>query len=144
MRSGLWATLRGDYPVTVKTGHSVTSVILSPVEIPPVVVGVPDLLVLVSEDGLKKVGGMLAGMGPEQVVVTLPEFAAVQTEAQVVVVDPKDWEGRIPKVQLSLMLLTVASIRTGLVPIEALRAAAMGPFESENLNAIEAGLALAG
>jgi len=144
MRSGLWATLRGDYPVTVKTGHSVTSVILSPVEIPPVVVGVPDLLVLVSEDGLKKVGGMLAGMGPEQVVVTLPEFAAVDTEAQVVVIDPKAWEGRIPKVQLSLMLLTVASIRTGLVPIEALRAAATGHFETENLNAIEAGLALAG
>ena len=97
-----------------------------------------------NKDGLKKVGGMLAGMGPQQLVVTLPEFAAVETEAQVVVVDPRDWEGRIPKVQLSLMLLTVASIRAGLVPIEALRAASTGPFETENLNAIEAGLALVG
>ena len=144
MRSGLWATLRGDYPVTVKTGHSVTSVILSPVEIPPVAIGVPDLLVLVSEDGLKKVGGMLAAMGPQHLVITLPEFAEVKTEAPVLVIDPKTWEGRIPKVQLSLMLLTVASIRAGLVPIEALRAAAVGPFETENLNAIEAGLGLAG
>jgi hypothetical protein len=144
MRSGLWATLRGDYPVTVKTGHSVTSVILSPVEIPPVAIGVPDLLVLVSEDGLKKVGGMLAGMGPEQSVVTLPQFAEVETEARVVVVDPKDWDGRIPKVQLSLMLLTVSSIQTGLIPTGALRAAATGPFEIENLNAIEAGVGLAG
>ena len=144
MRSGLWATLRGDYPVTVKTGHSVTSVILSPVEIPPVAIDVPDLLVLVSEDGLKKVGGMLAAMGPQQLVVTLPEFADVETEARLVVVDPKAWEGRIPKVQLSLVLLTVAAILTDLVPSDAVRAAAAGPFETANLNAIEAGIGLAG
>jgi 2-oxoglutarate/2-oxoacid ferredoxin oxidoreductase subunit beta len=144
IRSGLWATLRGDYPVTVKTGHSVTQVVIGLDELAPVPVGVPDVLVVVSQDGLSKVGSMLEGMGPDHTVVTLPEFASIETAATVVVVDPADFDGRVPKVQLALMLLTVAAVRTGVVSIDALRAAAAGPFAAVNLNAIEAGVVLAG
>jgi len=143
IRSGLWVTQRDDFPVTVKAGHSVSQLVLSPVEIPPVAVAVPDVLVLVSEDGLKKVGGMLEAMGSEQFLVTLPEFASVETNATVEVFDPKAWESRVPKVQFGLMLLAAAVTRTGIVPSEALRAAAAGPFEAENLDAIEAGVGLA-
>lgn len=145
IRSGLWATQRGDYPVTVKTGHSVSQVMLAPSEQPSVGIGVPDILVLASEDGLKKVGTVLARMGPEGLVVTTPEFSSVATAATVEVVDPAGWDGRIPKAQKALMLLTVAAVRTRLVSLEALHAAAAaGPFEAENLNAIGAGVALAG
>jgi len=144
IRSGLWATLRGDYPVTVKTGHSVTQVVLSRDQIPPVAVTVPDVLVIASEDGLKKVGAMLGSMGPDQLVITVPEFAATATDAELVVIDPAGWDGRIPKTQLALLLLAAAAQHTGVLPAAALRAAAAGPFEQENLNAIEAGLALAG
>ena len=42
------------------------------------------------------------------------------------------------------MLLSAAVARTGMFPLEALRAAAAGPFEAENVNAIEAGVGLAG
>jgi len=62
IRSGLWATQRDDFPVTVKAGHSISQLVLSPEEMPPVGVAVPDVLVLVSADGLKKVGGMLEAM----------------------------------------------------------------------------------
>jgi pyruvate/2-oxoacid:ferredoxin oxidoreductase beta subunit len=144
IRSGLWVTQRGDYPVTVKTGHSLSQLVFSPEELPPVAVTVPDVLVVVSEDGLKKVGEMLTAMSPDQMVVTTPEFADVATAAVKVVIDPAAWDGRLPKAQMALALLTVAVVRTDAYPVSALRAAAAGPFEVENLNAIEAGVALAG
>jgi hypothetical protein len=144
IRSGLWATLRGDYPVTVKTGHSVAQVVMSPNEMPPIAVTRPDVLVLASEDGLKKVGGMLQAMGPDDLVVTVPEFADLETPARVEVFDPKAHDARVPKAQLALMLITTALVRTGAYPLGALRDAAAGPFEAENLNAVEAGVALAG
>ncbi len=143
IRSGLWATQRDDFPVTVKAGHSISQLVLSPEKIPPVGVAVPDVLALISEDGLKEVGGMLEAMGPDQLVVTLPEFGSVETDARVEVIDSKSWDRRVPKVQFGLLLLSVAIVRTGMFPVEALRAAATGPFETENLNAIEAGMGLA-
>jgi pyruvate/2-oxoacid:ferredoxin oxidoreductase beta subunit/Pyruvate/2-oxoacid:ferredoxin oxidoreductase gamma subunit len=144
IRSGLWATQRDDFPVTVKAGHSISQLVLSPEEMPPVGVAVPDVLVLVSADGLKKVGGMLEAMRPDQLVVTVPEFASVATDARLVVLDPKAWDTRVPKIQLGLMLMSAAVALTEMIPLEALRAAAAGRFEAENLNAIEAGVGLAG
>jgi Pyruvate/2-oxoacid:ferredoxin oxidoreductase gamma subunit len=144
IRSGLWATQRDDFPVTVKAGHSISQLVLSPVEMAPVGVAVPDVLVLVSADGLKKVGGMLEAMHSDQLVVTVPEFASVSTDARLVVLDPKTWETRVPKIQLGLMLMSAAVALTEMIPLEALRFAAAGCFEAENLNAIEAGVGLAG
>jgi pyruvate/2-oxoacid:ferredoxin oxidoreductase beta subunit len=144
IRSGLWATQRGDYPVTVKSGHSVSQVVLSRHEMPPVAVSVPDVLVLVSGDGLKQVGGTLKGMRHDQLVVTTPQFAGIETAAQVVVIDPGAYPGRIPKAQLALVLLAAAAAKTGVLAPEALQAAAGGPFADENLQGISAGLALAG
>ncbi len=144
IRSGLWATQRDDFPVTVKAGHSISQLVLSPEEMPPVGVAVPDVLVLVSADGLKKVGGMLEAMRPDQLVVTVPEFASVATDARLVVLDPKAWDTRVPKIQLGLMLMSAAVALTEMIPLEALRFTAAGRFEAENLNAIEAGVGLAG
>ena len=75
-------------------------------------------------------------------MVTTPEFAAIDTAAEKAIVDPAAAPGRIPKAALALVLLTVAAHRRHLVPVEALRAAAAGPFAAENLVAIEAGMAL--
>jgi Pyruvate/2-oxoacid:ferredoxin oxidoreductase gamma subunit len=143
IRSGLWATLRGDYPVTVKSGHSVSQLVLSRDEMPPVAVTNPDVMVLASEDGLSKVEAMLAAMGPEHLVVTVPAFAGLTTGAKVMVIDPAEWERRLTRTQLALMLLAAATARTGVVSADAFRAAAAGPFAADNLNAVEAGVALA-
>lgn len=143
IRSGLWVIQRDDYPVTVKTGHSVSQVVLSREEMPPVAVTNPDVVALVSGDGLRKVGGMLEAMDSDQIVVTVPEFSDVKTGAELVVIDAAAWDGRVPQRHLALMLLAAAAVRTAVFPADALRAAAAGPFEAENLNAIEAGAALA-
>jgi 2-oxoglutarate ferredoxin oxidoreductase subunit beta len=144
IRSGLWATQRGDYPVTVKSGHSVSEVMISRTEMAPVAVTAPDVLVITSEEGLAKVRGMLAVMDEAGIVVTIPEFADVATSARVVVVDPSAHHERVPRSQLALVMVASACAVTDVVPIDALRAAAHGPFEAENLAAIDAGVALAG
>ncbi len=71
-------------------------------------------------------------------------FASVATDARLVVLDPKTWETRVPKIQLGLILMSAAVALTEMNPLEALRAAAAGRFEGENLKAIEAGAGLAG
>jgi pyruvate/2-oxoacid:ferredoxin oxidoreductase beta subunit/Pyruvate/2-oxoacid:ferredoxin oxidoreductase gamma subunit len=142
IRCGLWATQRGDYPVTVKSGHSVSEIMISRTEMPPVAITVPDVLVVASEDGLAKVGGMLAAMDPEGVVVTIPRFRDLMTAARVVVVDPSAGRERIPKSQHALVLVAAACAVTNGISVDSLRAAARGPFESENLVAIDIGASL--
>jgi len=142
IRSGLWVAQRDDYPVTVKTGHSISEVMLSPTPVAPMGGTTPDVAVVVSEDGLRKAKGVVGRMRPGGLVVTTPEFASLETAAEKAIVDPSAAPGRISKSALALVLLTVATRRRNLVPGEALRAAAAGPFAEENLAAIELGLAL--
>lgn len=144
IRCGLWATQGGDYPVTVKSGHSVSQVVLSREELPPVSVTVPDVLVVTSADGHRQVGAMARAMGSDRLVVTTPEFADLDTGAEVVVIDPAVAAERTPKAQLALVLLAAVAVRTGALPLDALRSAAAGPFAEESLRAIEVGAALAG
>lgn len=57
MSAGLNATKKGEYPVTVGTGFSVAEVILSRDEIHFTGIESPDVMVVVSEDGLAQVRG---------------------------------------------------------------------------------------
>jgi len=144
IRSGLWAVQRDDYPVTVQTGHSIAQLVLSPTEMPLVTVAVPHVLVLLTADGLRKATPLLNAMRGDDVVVTIPEFAEVETAARVVVLDPATAASRVGRADLALVMLSASVARLELLPVEALReAAASGPFAEANLAAIEAGLAIA-
>ena len=56
IRSGLWVTQKDDVPVTVKTGHSLSQLTLSPQAEPLGPVVVPNVLVLLSTMGCAKCG----------------------------------------------------------------------------------------
>lgn len=143
IRSGLWVTQRDDYPVTVQTGHSLAELVLSPVELPLTTVEAPDVLLVLSEDGLRRARPMLARMSADATVVTVPELADVETEARVVVIDPASTPTRIGRGDLALTMLAATVARLDLLPADALRAAAgSGHFAESNLAAIEAGLAI--
>jgi pyruvate/2-oxoacid:ferredoxin oxidoreductase beta subunit len=145
IRCGLWASQRDDYPVTVKTGHSLSQVTLGPEQALFGAGGVPDVLLLLSADGLRKVQPLLPQMSPSAVVFTIPEFKDIITPARLEVIDPATAPTRLPHPQLALAMLTVAVSRLGLFPIDALRdTAGEGPFGDKNLESIEAGAALAG
>ncbi len=124
IRSGLWAVQRDDYPVTVQTGHSLAQLVLSPEALPVITVAAPDVLVLLTDDGLRKSTSLLRAMQTDGVVVTVPEFADVETPARVVVVDPASAPTRVGKADLALVLLAAAVARLDLLPLDALREAA--------------------
>ncbi len=145
IRSGLWAVQRDDYPVTVQTGHSLAQLVLSPEELPLITVAAPDVLVLLTDDGLRKATSLLRAMQADGVVVTVPEFAEVETPAQVVVVDPASAPTRVGKAELALVMLAATISRLELLPLDALREAAnAGAYAEANLVSIETGIGLAG
>jgi Pyruvate/2-oxoacid:ferredoxin oxidoreductase gamma subunit len=142
IRSGLWATQRDDYPITVKSGHSVSTLTLALEDTPLVGAGVPDVLIVLSEEGLAKVRPSMHLMTAEAVVIATPGTVPEPAAARLEVVDPDKDGARVGKTQRALAVLGAALGRIDLFPVEALRrAAADGPFAEQNLAAIDAGWA---
>ncbi len=118
--SGLWATQRDDYPVTVMTGHSVSQVILSPEEIMYTGIYKPDALVIVAQEGLAKVKHYLDRMDESDVVFTVPAFADVETPARKVVIDPKGFGVRVTRADETAVMLFAVMQKLHLYPMDAL------------------------
>jgi 2-oxoglutarate ferredoxin oxidoreductase subunit beta len=143
--SGLRAAQRDDYPITVKTGHSVSELILSPEEILYTGVLRPDALVILTADGAKKASRYLPQMTEEDRVFVVPELAEVETRARVELLDPTASSIKVTKANLALTALAAVSRRLDLFPPGALEAAARlgaGSHADTSLEAIAAGLAL--
>jgi hypothetical protein len=81
--SGLWVTQREDYAVTVKSGHSIAELVISPDEIHYTGIERPDALVLLSADGLAKFGGMLQAMDGSGRVLAVPGLPSFATRGRV-------------------------------------------------------------
>lgn len=118
--SGLWATQRDDYPVTVMTGHSVSQIILSPNEIMYTGIYKPDALVLVAAEGVAKVQHYLDRMDENDVVFTVPAFADVETRARKIVIDPKSFGVRITRANETALMLFAVMQSLNLFPMDAL------------------------
>ena len=143
IRCGLYVTQRDDYPVTVKTGHSLSKLIFSERPIDYATASQPDAVLVLTEDGLNKTRIRLKALSAGSVVYTIPEFAELDTEAVVEVIDPSVLPDRVSKSDLALVMLTAAVARSGVLPPDALMAvAADGPFADSNEKAIRAGLQL--
>ncbi len=144
IKSGLYAAQRDDYPVTVKTGHSLSKLLLSPAPIDYAGAENPDVLVVLTDDGFRKVRARVAGLPAESTIYALPGYSGLETPAQVHVLDPAQLSERVSKGDLALVALGAVLAVTDVIPIEALRAAAAeGPFGEANVAAVELGLRLA-
>jgi 2-oxoglutarate ferredoxin oxidoreductase subunit beta len=144
--SGLRAAQRDDYPTTVKSGHSVSELILDPEEIHYTGISRPDALLILTEDGYRKVTRYLPLMTEDDRLFVLPAFARVNTGAQVTVIDPSQSPLRLPRTNTTLAILAVVLKQLALFPSQALEEAVrLGPrqYADDNLRAIAAGFALA-
>jgi len=141
--SGLWATQRDDYPVTVKTGHSVSELILSPEPFEYTGIRRPDALVLVTPEGAARSSGRLAALGPEARLYAPSDLAGTESRSRARRLEL----GRVPAASRALALLAAALVEAGAVSADALEAAvrtvAPGHVE-ESLRAIRAGLTALG
>ncbi|GAB4159337.1 MAG: hypothetical protein Fur0037_26590 [Planctomycetota bacterium] len=138
MAGGLFATHREDYPVTVRTGHSIAELILSPREIRYTGIERPDLLVAVSRDGLAKVGRRLEAMTGNDSVVALDGLVPIETRARVAFASPPR-DRRLKPDSLALFLLARAARDLGFLPRDLLEhAARRSPWAEDLLAAIGA------
>ena len=145
MLCDLWVTQRDDYPITIKTGHSVSELILGPEDVQYTGMASPDALLILSQDGFSKVGRYLDAMTPEQRVFVVPEFKDVKTQAQVTIIDPEQAGSRIGPMAVALFAIAAVLKRLDILPSEALEAAAeagRAQFVEMNKKTIAAGLAL--
>lgn len=147
MFSGLSATQKNDYPITVMTGHSLSEIILSPDRIDYTGIEAPEYLVVYSEDGLKKVRARISG---------LPESSAVYADESLELPETKAKVRRLPfaRAGKSIDRLSIGTVALGamledtkMFPMEALTAAIQAfqkPKIAEiNVRAAQAGAALA-
>ena len=145
--SGLWASQRDDYPVTVKTGHSISEVILSPEPIRYTGIPKPDVLLLLSRDGLRKAGKYLSRLTAEDWFFTVPAFADLETPARKVVLDFKSAKIAAPARELALISIGAAVEYLKFLPTEALREALRASQRPEiaaaNMKVLEKGISYA-
>lgn len=85
--SGLWTAQRDDYPVTVQTGHSLSTVSLSKERIDYLGSKSSQAVLIVSKDGLKKVKDSLAGLSKGACVIIDKKLGGIKTPAEVFKID---------------------------------------------------------
>ena len=139
--SGLWAAQRDDYPITVKTGHSVAELVLSPREIEYTGIQRPDAVILLSREGASKVGRQLAAMRSDDRLFALPEVADVPTGAARRIIDPARSPVPLKAGQVALYCAALAVRELGVMPPAALAAAATlfsSSHAADNLTTIQA------
>jgi len=140
--SGLYAAQSDDYPVTVRTGYSVTTLSLSPK--PVVLAGAPepDAVLLLSPEGAAKLTRTLRELDSSAVVLTLPGLATLPTPATVIILEPPE-KPRLSKSDRALAGAAAALELLNLFPPQALVAAvtAEGAFAGQ-LEAVAAGAAM--
>jgi pyruvate/2-oxoacid:ferredoxin oxidoreductase beta subunit/Pyruvate/2-oxoacid:ferredoxin oxidoreductase gamma subunit len=143
--SGLWAVQRSDYPITVRSGYSVSELVLGPEEIQYPGVSRPDALIILSREGRAKATRYLAAMGEEDRVFALPECADVETRARVTPIDPARASVRLATTDVALAVVAAAVQHLGLLPPEALEEAVRqvgGAHVDAGVQAVRAGLEL--
>jgi 2-oxoglutarate/2-oxoacid ferredoxin oxidoreductase subunit beta len=138
--SGLWTSQHNDYPVTVKTGHSVADVILSPQPVQYMGIGQPDVMIVLFPEGLAKERARIARLGADTtlyIAANLVDQLPADIQARIVALDLK--ASRQQKMYWALMALAKVLADTGVYPVEAFRAAlSEGKYAAQNLAALDA------
>jgi pyruvate/2-oxoacid:ferredoxin oxidoreductase beta subunit/Pyruvate/2-oxoacid:ferredoxin oxidoreductase gamma subunit len=135
--SGLWATQRSDYPVTVRSGYSVSEVVLSPEEINYPVVKKPDLVVALFAEGLEKVKYQIEKLTHQDTIYIESSLLPVETQAKKIALD---FRGKGKKSIWSVMAIAEVLRHSGIYPLEAFKEALVlrKAFAEQSLAAVEA------
>jgi 2-oxoglutarate ferredoxin oxidoreductase subunit beta len=145
--SGLFATQKDDYPITVRTGHSIAEIILAPEHIHYTGIDTPDIVLLLSVDGLN------------QIIRKVPDYPAttriyaeeslvplLKTQAQVISLPLKTAAKEVGKLAIGPVGFGAILAREKLYPPEAFEAAATllqkAAVAQGNIAGLKAGMAL--
>lgn len=142
---GLQVAQLDDYPITVRKGFSLSNLIVSRQPIRYTGLGLPNLVIIQSDDGLRRFGS-LAELPAETLVIISDELECPPTPARVRRVALTPLARQVERPNVALALLAYGLAQCGWVTPDVLRNAAdavvKGRFREAGLRAIAAGLAL--
>ncbi len=92
MSGGLLATQKNDYDITVLKGPSVSEIIVWPNEIGYTGIDAADVVLVVSEEGVKRRRRAFAGMSDQALIIAAVDVALPESPAEVVEIDFKAWK----------------------------------------------------
>ncbi len=146
MFSGLEATQKDDYPITVMTGHSITEIIISPDRIDYTAIDKADYFLVISKEGLKKSRARIEKL-PETCILYAEETLVLpETPARIIRLPFIETAKKTGSLTIAFVALTAVLADTGLFPVEAFKAAIStfqkGKIAETNLNAVDAGSVL--
>ncbi len=144
--SGLHATQKDDYPITVMSGHSLAEVILSPHVIEYTGIDEPAIVVVISMDGVKQAGACIRALPETSTIYAEESLELPDTNAQVRRFAFIEAAKHVGKLSLATVAIGTVLQDTGPFPLAAFTAAIQKnqkPAIAEvNLKAILAGAAL--
>jgi pyruvate/2-oxoacid:ferredoxin oxidoreductase beta subunit/Pyruvate/2-oxoacid:ferredoxin oxidoreductase gamma subunit len=135
--SGLWATRRDDYPVTIMTGHSVSEVILSPEEIFYTGIERPDIFLALAPEGMRSSRRQFASLSNASTLYIRRDLLPVETAAHIIPLDL----GRVSKKEAAVTAVAAMLRHSKLYPLdafqEAIRLTQRPAVAEESLKAVE-------
>lgn len=139
---GVYAAQQDDFPVTVRKGHSLSNLVLSNQPIRYCGVDEPDLLIVLSGDGLARLGPSPA-MRRDALVMLDQRLEAAGPLAAARRLDLEDMERRAGRASASLAVLTGGLLACGWIDgatlMSAAESALSGKYREDNLRAIGVG-----
>jgi len=140
IRSNLFSSQRNDYPVTVKSGHSLSEIIISPKEIKYTVIEKPDIVLVLSQDGLKKSKSWISKLTENDDLYIVKDLPDVKTKA---ITRRINFSG-VKKEHRAIIALTLALAEKEYFPLKAFFDAIKSKpqYVQENLIAYEMGLSM--
>jgi len=146
--SGLHATQKDDYPITVRTGHSAAEVIVSPEPIVYTGIEVPDVVLILSVDGLIHVKKQLHTYPPETRVYIDSALGEIDTPARVVRLPLAEAAKTVHRLAIGAVGLGAILTAEGFYPREAFETAARrlqkAKVADTNIAGFAAGVGLGG
>ncbi len=143
--AGLKATQKDDFPVTVMTGHSISEIVLSPDEIEYTGIDVPDYILVLSVDGLKKVRERIRDLPATSMVLADDSLDLPETKARVLCLPFVKAASKVDRRSAVALAFSVLLQKTGLFNPRAHEMATSIFQKTEvatlNQRAIEAGIA---
>lgn len=143
--AGLHVAQADDYPISVRKGYSLSNLIIAPQPIRYTGLGVPDLVIIQSEDGLKRLGA-LAELSSSTLLIADDRLELPPTPARLRRVTLRPLSHEVKPENVALALLTHGLVQCGWITADKLRAVAeaaiQGRFRDVSLRAVEAGIAL--
>lgn len=140
---GVFAAQQDDFPITVRKGFSLSSLVVAGSPILYCGTDRPDTVIVLSPEGAARMGD-LSALDPACHVLIDEKVSLSGTRARVTKLSMHDLERRAGKASAALAAVASAMIVSEWFTPEALRAAAdsaiRGPYREESLAAIEAGI----